>query len=497
LRKSKTGRALGRLSAQRLGELLQSSEEALGLDAEQLQRVVLFLRRTPDTATLAPLATVATASPYDRSRVLQALLPRHEEKRSERGTYFAAPAGAGFARRGLFAEGVLHFADEHTFLFGPEAEVRNLIDQPPRHQGGQWEAALRLAARKPLLVAGFYPPAILEQWLGPKFARDRRSLRPLLAAHSGVLTVDLEGDQTRLGLVVDFPVQESARLNEAAVKAALDLLEKQLRGVLALLARGGMPLPPGAEWWQALARGLAKPDFRRDGSTVRATVTVAAEPATLLSSLTGTLGVRSAAAGMIRANDLKQMALAMLAYADSRGCLPPAALCDPQTGKPLLSWRVALLPYLEQQRLYKEFHLDEPWDSPHNIKLLRRMPRVYADAGAEPGATTTFFRVVVGKGTVFEPFGPRPVSGVHIGEIKDGTSNTLLLAEAAEAVPWTKPDELIYDPAGPLPRFRRDARGGFQAALADGTVRFIPLSVGDETLRALILRNDGKVPRLP
>ena len=409
-------------------------------------------------------------------------------------SYFAARAAP--LRQGLLAVTGLHFADERTFLFGPEAEVRSLLERTPQ-PGGPWQAALRLATRKPLVVAGFYPPDLLEHWLGPKFTRDKRALKPLLAARSGVLTVDLEGEQTRLGLVVDFSAQTSASLNEAAVKAALALLEKQLSRLLAVLVKGGIPLPHGGEWWQALARGLARPDLRRDGSTVRATVAVAAEPATLLSSLTGTLGVRSAAAGLIRSNDLKHLAFAMLTFAEGGNRLPPAAICDLQTGKPLLSWRVALLPYLEQQKLYQEFKLNEPWDSPHNIKLLRRMPRIYADEGAEPGTTTTFFRVVVGKGTVFEPFGDRPPSGVRVTDILDGTSNTLLIAEAAEAVPWTKPDELIYDPTGPLPRFRRDARGGFHAALADGSVRFIPLTVAPRILRALITRNDGQPVELP
>ena len=493
-RKSKGGRELGRLSARRLGGMLESSEEALGLRADQLQRVVLSLRRTADATSLAPpLVAVTTASPYDRSRVLQALLPRHEEKRGHRGAYFAPRAGAAPARRGLLAEGVLHFADGRTFLFGPEEEVRGLLAQPPRHHGGQWEAALRQAARKPLVVAGFYPPDLLEHWIGPKFARDKRSLKPLLAARTGVLTLELEGDRTRLGLVLDFPAQTPARLNQAAVEAALALLEKQLLRFLSTLASSGMLPPEGVEWWQALARGLSKPELSRKGSTVKATVAVGSEPATLLASLTGTVSsVRSAAAGLTRGNNLKHLAIGMLTFADSNGHLPSAALCDPRTGKPLLSWRVALLPYLDQQALYKEFKLDEPWDSPHNIKLLTRMPRLYAKPDAEGSTTTTHYRVVVGKGTVFEPFGPRPPIGLRITDILDGTSNTLLIAEGAEAVPWTRPDELTYDPGGPLPRFRRDERGGFQAAMADGSVRFIPLSVGNETLRSLILRNDGK-----
>ena len=420
-------------------------------------------------------------------------MPRHEEKRSGRGSYFAARAAP--LRQGLLAVTGLHFADERTFLFGPEAEVRSLLERTPQ-PGGPWQAALRLATRKPLVVAGFYPPDLLEHWLGPKFTRDKRALKPLLAARSGVLTVDLEGEQTRLGLVVDFSAQTSASLNEAAVKAALALLEKQLSRLLAVLVKGGIPLPHGGEWWQAGPRvGEARPPARREhGASHGRRRGRAGNPAEQPYRHSRRA---SAAAGLIRSNDLKHLAFAMLTFAEGSNRLPPAAICDLQTGKPLLSWRVALLPYLEQQKLYKEFKLNEPWDSPHNIKLLRRMPRIYADEGAEPGTTTTFFRVVVGKGTVFEPFGDRPPSGVRVTDILDGTSNTLLIAEAAKAVPWTKPDELIYDPTGPLPHFRRDARGGFHAALADGSVRFIPLTVAPRILRALITRNDGQPVELP
>ncbi|HTU19628.1 MAG TPA: DUF1559 domain-containing protein [Gemmataceae bacterium] len=78
-------------------------------------------------------------------------------------------------------------------------------------------------------------------------------------------------------------------------------------------------------------------------------------------------------------NNLKQMILAMYNYQDTvmEHSLPPAALVDRQ-GRPLLSWRVLILPFLEQQNLYNEFHLDEPWDSPHNLRQLPRMPKVYS-----------------------------------------------------------------------------------------------------------------------
>src|SRR6185312_11489838 len=90
-------------------------------------------------------------------------------------------------------------------------------------------------------------------------------------------------------------------------------------------------------------------------------------------------------------------------YHDAHGKLPPPAITD-KAGKPLLSWRVALLPYLEQVALYNQFHLDEPWDSEHNRKLLPQMPKVYACTGNAPSVPYgTFYQAFVGKDCVFEP----------------------------------------------------------------------------------------------
>ena len=126
--------------------------------------------------------------------------------------------------------------------------------------------------------------------------------------------------------------------------------------------------------------------------------------------------------------------------------MPPAAICD-ATGKPLLSWRVAILPYIQQGALYNQFKLDEPWDGPNNSRLIPLMPKVYAlpgDTAAQPGYT--YYRVFVGNGAAWEMKG-----GLHYpADIPDGTSMTILVVEANDAVPWTKPDELTFNPAGPL-----------------------------------------------
>jgi hypothetical protein len=183
------------------------------------------------------------------------------------------------------------------------------------------------------------------------------------------------------------------------------------------------------------------------------------------------------------------MALAMHNYHDTHGRLPPAAVCG-KDGKPLYSWRVALLPFIEEQALYAEFKLDEPWDSPHNLALLDRMPRVYGPykrrSDDRPGYS--YYRVFVGKGTAFE--GPR---GQSFRDFPDGTSNTILIAEAGEAVPWTKPEELPYAPDQPLPRMGGIARDGFfRIATGDGSVRDIGDTVSEPTLRAAITRNGGE-----
>lgn len=187
-------------------------------------------------------------------------------------------------------------------------------------------------------------------------------------------------------------------------------------------------------------------------------------------------------------NCLKQMAIAMEGYQTIEKNLPPAAIYDRQ-GQPLLSWRVLILPYIEQEMLYKEFHLAEPWDSPHNLRLLLRMPRIYSRDGSwNAKVYRTPYQVFVGNGAAFE--GKR---GLRLPEdFPDGTANTLLIVEAAELVPWTKPADLPFDRKRPLPALGYSYPPVFLAALADGSVRSIHRQLSETTLRAAITRNGGE-----
>lgn len=234
--------------------------------------------------------------------------------------------------------------------------------------------------------------------------------------------------------------------------------------------------------------------------------------------------------------NLKQILLAMHNYNDVHGHLP-ADIRD-KDGKPLLSWRVAILPFLEQGALYKQFRLDQAWDSEHNLMLLSKMPPVYR-VGFEPKESThTYYQVFAGPGTPFGPSrvpqggggdaaggsGPPPPMGaappggsspggstlpardpkpkddptavparVTLNQIPDGTSNTLGVVEAGPPVPWAKPADLPYDPKKPLPKLDGPFANAFHVAMMDGSAFAFRRNIDANALRILIGMDDGEI----
>ena len=203
--------------------------------------------------------------------------------------------------------------------------------------------------------------------------------------------------------------------------------------------------------------------------------------------------VREAAQRTNSINNLKQIALAMWNYDSVYQGFPAAAICDKKTGKPLLSWRVSILPFIEEKALYKQFKMDEPWDSEHNLKLAKNMPKIYFHPKAnKPGDDKTHYRLFYGKGAAFELN-----KTTQINNITDGTSNTLMVVEAEESVVWTNPNDLAFDPTKALPKML-SIDGKFSAAYCDGSVRSFKVPIDQEILKLLIQRNDGKViPQVP
>jgi hypothetical protein len=185
-------------------------------------------------------------------------------------------------------------------------------------------------------------------------------------------------------------------------------------------------------------------------------------------------------------NNLKQIGLAFHNYNAAMGYLPVDLTS--KDGKALLSWRVAILPYIEEIELYKQFKMDEPWDSPNNKKLVEKMPKLYAPVRGKAKAGETFYQVFTGEKAVFAP-GRKPKIPAAF---PDGTSNTGMIFEGGEPVVWTKPADLTYDEKKPLPKLGGLFDGEFYVAMGDGSVRRIKKDPDEKELRKLIMPADGE-----
>ena len=204
---------------------------------------------------------------------------------------------------------------------------------------------------------------------------------------------------------------------------------------------------------------------------------------------------QEAAKRMQSGNNMKQIGMAFHNLADGTGKgFTSPAIMGPD-GKALLSWRVKILPFIEEDRLYKKFKLDEPWDSTHNKRLINSMPKIYLKPDAKIEAGKTVYVVPTGKGTLFAT----PGKDVKFSEITDGTSNTILAVElpASRAVTWTRPDDWEAGAAVALDTLMAGFKSGFNALYADGSVRYLKLPIAEKDLRGILSPDGGEVINLP
>jgi hypothetical protein len=178
--------------------------------------------------------------------------------------------------------------------------------------------------------------------------------------------------------------------------------------------------------------------------------------------------------------NLEAIALAFESMAQNSGAMPEPAYTDETTGALLLSWRVALLPYLGHAKLYSQFKLTERWDSPHNRQLLAQIPPEYQSPERQDAKTNYLC-----------PVGPQvAMSATHarrLSEFKDQPKNTIVLVEVddARAVPWTQPVDLPVDLNTPLSNVGTLRGDGIFAIRGNFTCGLIPQNTSADTLQAL------------
>jgi hypothetical protein len=486
------------------GDQLATVEDVLGfqnglpLRLEEVERLTL-VNLQPDSFPKSFVAIVRTTRPYDRQKVEEQLARRWQGMRAINGkNYFGPDAGECVCTP---SESVLVYSPREEWL--THWAMRLVGDAP-----GLQRPALDLAAggRHHLVAGCTRPHRVSEAYLAwlreparglrPETAVAPPDLRPVAEIQTADLTADLKSradaaapESAHVELRLRYADPEAAQKGRDTVVGLLDFLARVMKLHASGVTHG---VPPALA--EDLTTALRAAQVDQDGREGRVILRLRLEPRRQEQEAAFAASVERAA-DTRSFNNLGELSLGILdGYVRTHeGHLPPAAITD-KDGKPLLSWRVAILPYINHDALYKEFHLNEPWDSEHNKKLLARMPDCYEPplkpAGWEPNST--FYQVFTGEQTLFPP-------GKRIrypDDIKDGTRNTILIVEASRAVPWTRPADLPHDPDR-LPPLGFIFPNGFRALMADGSRPFFPKDIPPATLRALITPAGGEKVTLP
>jgi len=471
---SPVGKEVRKSAAEQLKLPLEELKKQTGIDLETVDTATFLFPNMPqgpgDEQTFVILVT--TTKPYDRDVLLKDLR-EDDAKVEDNAIALKQKFTLRFVSDTMFV--VLHDSQKAKFAKGPPQDDRK----------GVMAEALKLAADKHQFVWSL-DFSKLPNELFTAAPPQLQPFLPILKSKSAVLFADLKEKDLSVG--ARFAAENAAAAEDAerSFKLLMSLASAGL--ILGIKEvekdeKAKFALPVIKE----VKRGVDEIKIAREGERLNVDLALKADMPIDKLIAEATRSITGSADSAQEQNNLKQVGLAMHTFHDTNGALPPAAICD-KKGRPLLSWRVAVLPYIEQQQLYNEFHLDEPWDSEHNKKLIAKMPRIYAVPGAKNEDGKTHIRVFVGNGAAFDM-----VESFKLQDIVDGTSNTIMCVESAEAVEWTKPDDLEFAEKLNFEKLLRWVDGRTQVAFCDGSVRTLTKKVSDKTWRNLIQRNDGNV----
>jgi hypothetical protein len=458
--------------AKDLGDLLKEMEGRFALSPDDVETLTFHFPKMPQGPGDEELFVlqVVTKKPYDRDTIFKGLRKKGEMPKGDVLTLADTKL-------------VVHFTSDRQFTVTHETLLEDFKKGTPAKDGPLADALKIVKEGKATLVFGL-DPATLPAELFANAPAEVQPFLPLLKSKAIVLQAGLDKD---LRLNARFVAENEEKAIES--ERAFNLLMKVADDGLTELLKDDKPsedLKPLLPALADLQKIVAATKATRDKTVASASFTLKADASLLKPVAALLIKPREAAARQRSANNLKQIALAFHNYESTYRILPPAAIVD-KKGKPLLSWRVAILPYIEQDNLYKKFKLDEPWDSEHNKKLADVRIATYTLPYGKTKGSETHYRVFVGGGAAFDM-----IQGTKFDQFTDGLSNTILVYEAAEGTPWTKPDEIEFDPKQDVKKHFRFENGVCNVALADGSVRALAKSIDDKVLRLLIQRDDGQ-----
>ncbi len=453
--------------------MIQQMESRIGMKLTDIERVTLVVPSMDDLMGKPNVwGIVLSKVDYDQDKITTTLRATKTKKVNGKEYHFSRDFG-------------IYFVDSRIAIIGEPKGVETFLKTDTK-KDGPLDNSLRLASGDHHLVAGFAIPQSfkdqMKQELDPQNPQ-AKMVSSLLGVEAATLTMDLTAD-LKLSMTADFSNGDDA-------KAAHSALNEGLAQAKQMVARE-MP-KDFPEMNKTVTKVMNSIKTEQKGDSVEVSMTIEK----VREMVKGLLGpavqkVREAAARSESQNNLKQLTLALHNYAfEHNDQFPPAVITDKQ-GKPLYSWRVAILPYIEEQALYNELKKDEPWDSPHNIKLLSKMPKVFQHPAAkaiQPGRTV--YQMFTGPGTLNQK--GRKLSLTQITNV-DGTSNTIAIAEAKKAVAWSAPEDIVcskqVDPRTLLGTYFGQ---NYQVGMCDGSVRSVPATISEATMRHAIDPADGNV----
>jgi len=397
--------------------------------------------------------------------------------------------------------------DDRTLIAGSDASIVRLANVKQEPQPGPLAELLQSAPGKhDVFVAAHLEPvrpmilAALQSAppLPPQLEGFKQAPQRIESAHA---TVHISDGQL-LKLVVNAKDDQSAQQLEKLVLSGLQLWRQRMMAAFAQAEQSDDLVEQAmARYMQRISGDITAPyDPTRDGhqlvfggvqddemQLLNAYATTGILVALLLPAVQA---AREAARRNTCRNNLRQIGIALHNYHDVHGHFPAPASYD-EDGNPLLSWRVHLLPFMEEARLYDQFHLDEPWDSEHNKQLIKEMPQIYRCPSSThvEGDFHTCYVAPVGKGHFFEQH-----KEVSLRDLKDGTSRTIALVEADDAIApiWTQPQDVSIDPQDPVRGMGGLHPGIFIAVYADDHVEEVRLDIDKNVLKALFTRSGGE-----
>jgi hypothetical protein len=490
----------------------RAGDKAIGALDEQfvpapssINRVTGFVLIDPESREPQPFGVINFSKPFDPAQVVKAYLPGAKKKQvGQKTVYIDAKNDVAVA-----------FPDHQNVLLGMPGAVEAYLGREVAKQGPM-VAAMKLARTRPIVAAA----RVTGIPIPPQALKDLPAdVRPLLQAELITLSVDL-GAESKVEVRARYKDAAAAGEADKSARALIAFGRKELAKAVKELEsklydpKIETPRPPdqlpeavGSVFaLGALGRLddiLADPKLiTREDRDLAITASIprelvatggAAGAIALGFALPAIQKIRAAAARTKSMNNLNQIGLAIHSYHDANNRFPEDI--KDKNGKPILSWRVAILPYIEQQALYNQFKLDEPWDSANNKKLSQARIPVFESPQFPPPAEgadsygLTYYKGIAGPGTMFDPKGK-----LSFADVTDGLSNTVMVIEDGDPIPWAKPGDYPFDPKKPLPKLTAGQNDVVNMLMGDGSVRAVNLrTVEEKRLKAAFTRSGGEV----